>query len=58
MAGDSDRYAVGGAGSGYGAGGGGHADFFGEAAVGARFSAGNSLQCLPNFALKGGSPDV
>src|ERR1019366_7627286 len=58
MAGNCDRYGVGCASSGDGARRRRHADFLGHGAVGARFSAGNSLQTFPDSPLKSGGPDV
>ena len=58
VAGDCYCYGVGGAGSGYGSSGFGHADLFGHGAVGARFSSGNFLQRFPDPALKGCRPYV
>ncbi len=58
MAGNGYSYGVGGAGASDGAGRFGHADFFGDGAVGASFSAGDLLQRLPDTALKGGGADV
>src|SRR5271157_180072 len=58
MTGDCYCYRVRRAGSGYGAGGRWHANFLGHDAVGARFSAGNSLQSFPDSPLKGSRPYV
>src|ERR1039458_1508995 len=58
MAGDGDRYGVGCATPSDGARRRRHADFLGHRAVGARFSAGNSLQSFPDSPLKRSGADV